>query len=138
MEEEKNLVSFNEKFENTLRNKQNIITEKEDWDRYSNCDDNYISVRREKDLTAFIYELKERSDTTFISNFVLKEKNIPEEIHYYDISENHCYNLYRLYFESKALYDNTMKEYALFYLNYIRELEVNKMESLTKYFVEVI
>ena len=136
--EEKQLITFNIKFEEKLRERQKMISDKEDWDKYSNCEDNFISVRKEKDLTSFIYEFKERSDTSFISNFILKEKNISEEVNYFDISENHCYNLYRLYLESKALFDNNSKEYALFYLSYIRELEKVKMESLTKYFVEVL
>ena len=138
LKEEKDMIPFNQKFEQKLLERQKIISEKEEWDKYSNCEDNFISVRKEKDLTAFIYEFKERSDTTFISNFVLKEKNIAEEVNNFDISENHCYNLYRLYLESKALYDNNMKDYALYYLSYIRELEKIKMESISKYFVEVI
>lgn len=34
----------------------------EDWKKYSNCDEGYINVRKEKDLNGFIYDFKERCD----------------------------------------------------------------------------
>ena len=38
-----------------------------DWIKYSNCNDGYINVRKEKELTGFIYEFKERSESVYLS-----------------------------------------------------------------------
>jgi len=51
--------NYEETLQMCLKNK----IEEEDWERYSNCDEGYINVRKEKDLNGFIYDFKERCDS---------------------------------------------------------------------------
>lgn len=36
---------------------------KEDWEKYSYCNEGYINVRSEKELNGFINEFKQRCDS---------------------------------------------------------------------------
>lgn len=64
------------------------------------------------------------------------EKNFQEEILIFDNSQIHYYNLLRLLLEGKAIHNIKLIKYSLDYLNNIRELEMEKIESLTRYFLE--
>jgi len=64
------------------------------------------------------------------------EKNFQEEILVFDNSQIHYYNLQRLLLEGKASHNIGLIRYSLEYLNKIRELEAEKIESLTRYFLE--
>jgi len=66
----------------------------------------------------------------------LVEKNFQEEILIFDNSQIHYYNLLRLLLEGKATHSLKQIKYSLDYLNIIRELEGEKIESMTKYFLE--
>ena len=65
-EEEKNLIPWKNNFEQTIRKRFNQINEKEDWDKYSNCDDGYINVRKENELNSFLNEFKENCDSVIL------------------------------------------------------------------------
>jgi hypothetical protein len=62
-QEENNLMKWNRDVEKELMLSLNGINRKEDWANYSSCLPGYINVRKEKDLTGFIYEFKEGSDS---------------------------------------------------------------------------
>ena len=61
--EESKLEVWKRNYEEILQNciKQNM--ENEDWNKYSDCHEGYINVRKEKDLNGFIYDFKERCDS---------------------------------------------------------------------------
>ncbi len=44
------------------------MNEDEHWQKYSNCEDGYINVRKEKELNAFLNEFKEVCESVIISN----------------------------------------------------------------------
>ncbi len=64
------------------------------------------------------------------------EKNFHEEILIFDNSQIHYYNLLRLLLEGKATHNVNLIRYSLDYVNLLREIEMQKIESLTKYFLE--
>lgn len=59
--EEYILKGWKTNFDNKLYNSMNEMNEYQDWNKYSNCAEGYINVRKEKDLNGFIYEFKEKS-----------------------------------------------------------------------------
>lgn len=61
-DEESKLEVFKRNYEETLQACLKHKIEEEDWKRYSQCDEGYINVRKEKDLNGFIYDFKERCD----------------------------------------------------------------------------
>jgi hypothetical protein len=61
--EEKKLEISKRNYEDKLQSCLKKTIEEEDWKRYSNCDEGYINVRKEKDLNGFIYDFKERCDS---------------------------------------------------------------------------
>jgi hypothetical protein len=44
-------------------NKLNQMNDTEHWRKYSNCEDGYINVRKEKELNAFLNEFKDNCDS---------------------------------------------------------------------------
>jgi hypothetical protein len=60
--EEEKLNIWKRNNEDLFNNCLNRKIEDEDWKKYSNCDEGYINVRKEKDLNGFIYDFKERCD----------------------------------------------------------------------------
>ena len=64
------------------------------------------------------------------------EKNFPEEICIFDDSHLHYINLQKLLFEGKAIHNIKQIKYALEYLNIIRDVEMMKVESMTRYLME--
>ena len=73
----------------------------------------------------------------FIQNYELKEKNFTEELLAFDNSQSTIASLFRLYLESRTTYNQNLMQYSLNYYNTIQELEKFKIETLSKYFVEV-
>jgi hypothetical protein len=63
IEEENKLQSWKLDMENTLIKCYDNTIQKENWDKYSNCEEGYINVRKEKDLNGFLYDFKSRCDT---------------------------------------------------------------------------
>ena len=64
------------------------------------------------------------------------EKNCQEEICIFDDSHLHYINLQKLLFEGKAIHNIKQIKYALEYLNALRDVEMTKVESMTRYLME--
>lgn len=128
-----------ETFEASLKAANDKQIEYEEWKQYSNCIDGYINIRREKELTSFINEFNEKIDQGFIVNYSFKEKNIFEELVYFDHLSQHRKRLERLYLEGRGGRDvealQKMK-YAVRYIQILRDSQVNRIEYLTRYFLE--
>ena len=71
-------------------------------------------------------------------NYELKEKDFNDELLAFDNSQSNISNLFRLYLESRSIHDNKLMQYSLNYINSIQELERFKIETLSKYFIEVL
>lgn len=112
------------------------IIEAEDWYNYSNCIPNYIDIRKEKQIRGFLYDFKSSCDDNFIINFRLVERNIDEDILIFNSSQLHYHNLERLLYQAKALIQPYYLNYSLELMNSIREAEMMKIESITKYFID--
>jgi hypothetical protein len=56
----------------------------------------------------------------------------------YDYSQIHYSSLINLFFEGRALYNINSVEYAMKYLNEINTIMIGKMETMTRYFIDVI
>jgi hypothetical protein len=65
--EETTLRPWKMEYEEKLTTQLNFMNEKEDWEKYSNCKEGYINIRKEKELNGFIYEFKERCDSVTIN-----------------------------------------------------------------------
>ena len=135
-QEEEALKGWTDGHEARLMNAYNYILEREDWDKYSNCQEGYLNVRNENELNGFISDFKDKCDSTFISNFKLVEKDFKEEMKIFDESQLHYHNLERLRIQGKATLNRDLEEYAFKYLKILYDIEVDKIEALTKYFVE--
>ncbi|MCQ2817508.1 MAG: hypothetical protein MJ252_09615 [archaeon] len=136
VDEEEALRGWTEGHEARLTSAYNYILEREDWDKYSNCEEGYLNIRNENELNGFISDFKDKCDSTFISNFKLVERDFNEEMKIFDESQLHYHNLERLRIQGKAALNKELEEYAYKYLRTVYDVEVNKIESLTKYFVE--
>ncbi len=55
----------------------------------------------------------------------------------YDYSQMHYYNLLSLLFEGRATYNLDYVRYSMKYLQEINEVSIKKMESLTRYLLDV-
>jgi hypothetical protein len=55
----------------------------------------------------------------------------------YDYSQIHYSSLINLFFEGRATYNIASVEYAMKYLNEINTISIKKMESMTRYFIDV-
>ena len=64
------------------------------------------------------------------------EKNLQEEINFFDFSQLVYQNLNRYLLEGRASLNINQIKYSYNYLNSIRELEKTKIESLTEYLIE--
>jgi hypothetical protein len=62
IQEEINMTGWKNEFENNLVGKLNEINQKEDWTKYSFCDEGYVNVRKEKELNGFLYDFKQSCD----------------------------------------------------------------------------
>lgn len=134
--EEEEMTPWLNAHEKNLTDSYSRIIEKEDWDRYSNCEEGYINISNEKTLNGFIYEFKEKCDPTFISNFHLVERNLQEEMRCFNDSQLHYRNLERLLLQGKATLKRSLIDYSLKYLNSVKEIEQLKIESITRYLIE--
>ena len=112
------------------------IIEEEDWNKTSNCEDGYINVSDEKAMNGFVFEFKEKCDTNFINNFKLIEKDELEELQIFNYSQLHYRNLERLLLQGRATQQRKLLNYSFKYLNVIKEIEMMKIESITRYFIE--
>ena len=112
------------------------IIEEEDWNKTSNCEDGYINVSDEKAMNGFVFEFKEKCDTNFINNFKLIEKDEQEELQIFNYSQLHYRNLERLLLQGRATLQRKLLSYSFKYLNVIKEIEMMKIESITRYFIE--
>ena len=112
------------------------IIEEEDWNKTSNCEDGYINVSDEKAMNGFVFEFKEKCDTNFINNFKLIEKDEQEELQIFNYSQLHYRNLERLLLQGRATQQRKLLSYSFKYLNVIKEIEMMKIESITRYFIE--
>ncbi len=56
----------------------------------------------------------------------------------YDYSQIHYSNLINLFFEGRATYNINYVEYAMKYLNEINTISLRKMETMTRYFIDVL
>ena len=135
-QEEEALSGWKDGHEARLMNAYNYILEREDWDKYSNCQEGYLNVRNENELNGFISDFKDKCDSTFISNFKFVEKDFKEEMNIFDESQLHYHNLERLRIQGRATLNQELEEYAYKYLRTLYNVEGEKIESLTKYFVE--
>ena len=111
------------------------ILEEEDWNKTSNCEDGYINVSDEKAMNGFVFEFKEKCDTNFINNFKLIEKDEQEELQIFNYSQLHYRNLERLLLQGRATQQRKLLSYSFKYLNVIKEIEMMKIESITRYFI---
>ena len=112
------------------------IIEEEDWNKTSNCEDGYINVSDEKAMNGFVFEFKEKCDTNFINNFKLIEKDEQEELQIFNYSQLHYRNLERLLLQGRATLQRKLLSYSFKYLMVIKEIEMMKIESITRYFIE--
>ena len=112
------------------------IIEEEDWNKTANCEDGYINVSDEKGMNGFVFEFKEKCDTNFINNFKLIEKDEQEELQIFNYSQLHYRNLERLLLQGRATQQRKLLSYSFKYLNVIKEIEMMKIESITRYFIE--
>ena len=114
---------------------KNII-KTEDWDKFSNCENGYINVRKVNLMNGFICDFKEKCKHDFIQNFLLVEKDFNEEMKQFDYSRLHYHNLERLLLQSKAIKDTQMDKYAYIKLNTLKEIENKKINAISQYFIE--
>ena len=135
-EEEEALAPWKASHENNLYGSFSRIIETEDWNRYSNCEDGYINIRKEKLINGFICDFKDKCDSVFINNFKLVEKNFVEEMKAFDYSQLHYHNLLRLLLQGKATLQPKLVSYSFKYLNILKDIEKMKIESITRYFIE--
>ncbi len=49
-------------------NKLNQMNESEHWQKYSNCEEGYINVRKERELNAFLNEFKDNCESVNMIN----------------------------------------------------------------------
>jgi hypothetical protein len=135
--EEKKLETWKINLEEKISQSLVSMIEDNDWNSYSFCEEGYINVRKEKDLNGFIYDFKEKcTNFNFLSNFKLIEKNLQEEINGFDFSQIHYHNLRKLLIEGRACLELNKIRYALHYLNMIQDLEIMRIEAITRYFLE--
>ncbi len=135
--EEKKLQPWKITLEEKVSQSLNSMIDDNDWNSYSFCEEGYINVRKEKDLNGFIYDFKEKClNFNFLSNFKLIEKNLQEEMNGFDFSQIHYHNLRKLLIEGKACLELNKIRYALHYLNSIQDLEIMRIEAITRYFLE--
>lgn len=87
-------------------------------------------------LNSFLSEFKDKCDSCFINNFQLVKKNFNEEMEIFDYSQLHYHNLERLLLQGKASLDQKSIDYAYKYLNIIQNMEIDKIDSMLKYFIE--
>ena len=107
-----------------------------DWKSYSETEFGYINIRKEKELTGFIHEFKERMEGQLFHNFTFKEKDILEEMTYFELLVKNFHSLINLYYESVSIGDEKMKNYCLKYIKILNEINSEKMNYLTVYFME--
>ena len=100
------------------------------------CESGYLNIRKEKEITAFLYEFEEKMETPIYINCNFIEKNIPEELVYFIYSLKYQKNLQKLYYESKATLDFKKQAYCLEYMNKLHNLVRKKVELMTVYFLE--
>lgn len=114
----------------------NQINDYYNWKDFSECTPGYIDVRREKEITAFIHEFEEKIDTPMYINCMFIEKNIPEELLYFEYISNHFQRLSNLYYEGASTNNNQQVQYCVKYLDKMRNLVNKKIHYMTKYFLE--
>jgi hypothetical protein len=56
----------------------------------------------------------------------------------YDYSQIHYSNLINLFFEGRATYNIKSVEYAMKYLKEINTISLRKMETMSRYFIDVL
>jgi len=107
-----------------------------DWKSYSETEIGYINIRKENEMTGFLHDFKERMEGQFYYNFTFKEKDIKEEMLYFDYASKHFKALNNLYLESKSVKNLEKVSYCEKYMNSIAQLGDEKVTYLTKYFLE--
>lgn len=113
-----------------------LCNEEQDWKSYSECESGYLNIRKEKEITAFLYEFEDKMETPIYINCNFIEKNIPEELVYFIYSLKYQKNLQKLYYESKATLDFKKQAYCLEYMSKLHNLVRKKVELMTVYFLE--
>ena len=134
--EEEELTPWKTRHENNLSQAYKRIIEAEDWAKNSNCEDGYINVADQKQMNGFIFEFKEKCDTNFINNFKLIEKDEADEFQSFNYSQLHYRNLERLLLQGRATLQRRLINYSFDYLMEIKRIEMMKIESITRYFIE--
>lgn len=142
--EEKELISKEakeyreekERIKELLDNHFNSFITYLDWKSYSETEIGYINIRKENEVTEFIHQFKERMEASFYYNFSFKEKNINEEMVYFDFLVKHFKNFLTLYYEALALDSKETKDYCDKYFKLFIKINIDKIDYLTKYFME--
>lgn len=134
--EEKELKPQIEQRESQIQRFFQLGNQDKDWKLYSECDVGYINVRREKEVTAFIYEFEERMDAPFYINNNFIEKEVSEELIYFDHLMKHYKSITKLYYEAYSTMNRKTQDYCVEYLNKLKILNKRKIEYLTRYFLE--
>lgn len=135
--EEKKIRPEKKKNEELVKKVFNEIYDENEWKCYSNCKRGYINIRKEREVTSFIYSFEERLNIPLYINCVFIEKNIPEELSYFINILNHQKSFQKLYIESIASREILIpKDYSKNYMKKLLSLTNKKMEYLTIYFLE--
>ena len=87
-------------------------------------------------MNGFIFEFKEKCDTNFINNFKLIEKDEKDEFQIFNYSQLHYRNLERLLLQGRATLKRKLINYSFDNLMEIKRIEMMKIESITRYFIE--
>ena len=87
-------------------------------------------------MNGFIFEFKEKCDTNFINNFKLIEKDEADEFQIFNYSQLHYRNLERLLLQGRATLQRKLINYSFDNLMEIKKIEMMKIESITRYFIE--
>lgn len=134
--ERRMLESENESREKLILDHYSTFIKYLDWNSYSDTEKGYLNVRNERELTEFIHYFKERMENSFYYNFTFKERNIPEEMQYFDYLIKHFTNLISLFYESKATDSKELEQYCVKYFNQIVKINLEKINYMTRYFIE--
>ena len=87
-------------------------------------------------MNGFLFEFKEKCDTNFINNFKLIEKDELDEFQIFNYSQLHYRNLERLLLQGRATLQRRLINYSFDNLMEIKRVEMMKIESITRYFIE--
>ncbi len=122
--------------QNKMKNHFLLCNNEQDWKSYSDCEVGYLNIRKEKEITGFIYEFEERMANSLYVNCNFIDKNINEEFDYFAFAMKYQKNFQKLFYEGLASDDIKKETYSIKYMSILHELIRNKVEYLTVYFLE--